>query len=98
MMLRSIASVFARRPRPTNALHRSLLAGVGSPAFMPVQALSFARFATDLAADTPSSLMDRQTSPLDRQVKSFFEAQTGKELTLASISKFIEQSLLRDGF
>ena len=46
------------------------------------------------AAETPATHMQR-TMSLDRSVQSFYEKQTGQELTISSISKFMDESLLR---
>ena len=46
------------------------------------------------AADTPATHMHRTIS-LERSVLSFFERQTGRELSLASLTGFIEERLLR---
>ena len=46
------------------------------------------------AAETPASHMHR-TMSLDQGIQSFFERQTGEELSLTSLTKFMEESLLK---
>ncbi len=36
-----------------------------------------------------------RTTSLDRSITSFFENQTGQELSLQSLTKFMDESLLR---
>ena len=48
------------------------------------------------AAETPASHMHRMTG-FDRGVESFYQRQTGKDLSLASLTSFMDDSLLRSG-
>ena len=46
------------------------------------------------AADTPATHMHR-TMSLDDNIQSFFEKQTGQELSIQSLTKFMDDTLLR---
>lgn len=65
-----------------------------SKSFRLVQPVEMSFSTSPLAAETPASHMHRTTS-LDRSITSFFENQTGQELSLQSLTKFMDESLLR---
>ena len=48
----------------------------------------------EAAAETPASHMHR-TMSLDQGIQSFFERQTGEELSISSLTKFMDESLLK---
>ena len=61
---------------------------------MPMMAFATAPQTRSQAAETPASHMQR-TMSLDRSITSFFERQTGQELSLGSLTQFMDDSLLR---